>query len=107
VIPSDGYTSRNRLWAAHHSAADGESQPVSSMILLWCLGKSHMMIGSWCAMRFRRVRSDWSPTTCDLTPPQSGTLGSNAGTGAGDGRTIEWVCLTFRAGGNHEFVEDH
>jgi hypothetical protein len=28
----DGYASGNRLWASHHCAAAGESQPVSSMI---------------------------------------------------------------------------
>ena len=31
---------------------------------------------------------DWSPTTCGHTAPRSGILGSNAGTSAGDGRTI-------------------
>src|SRR5208337_397346 len=33
--------------------------------------------------------SGWSPTTCDHTAPRSGTLGSNAGMSAGDGRTTE------------------
>src|SRR5271165_5202928 len=43
--------------------------------------------------------SGWSPTTCDHTAPRSGILGSNAGTSAGDGRTIELRIRTSRRGG--------
>ena len=43
--------------------------------------------------------SGWSPTTCDHTAPRSGSLGSNAGTSAGFGRTIELRILISRRGG--------
>src|SRR5208337_2420214 len=43
--------------------------------------------------------SGWSPTTCDHTAPRSGILGSNAGTSAGDGRTIELRIRISRRGG--------
>ncbi len=43
--------------------------------------------------------SGWSPTTCDHTAPRSGILGSNAGTSANDGRTIELRIRTSRRGG--------
>ena len=43
--------------------------------------------------------SGWSPTTCDHTAPRSGSLGSNAGTSAGDGRTIELTIASNAAAG--------
>jgi transposase-like protein len=43
--------------------------------------------------------SGWSPTTCDHTAPRSGSLGSNAGMSAGDGRTIELRIRISRRGG--------
>ena len=41
----------------------------------------------------------WSPTTCDHTALRSGIWESNAGTSAGDGRTIELRIRTSRRGG--------
>src|SRR5208337_4176963 len=41
----------------------------------------------------------WSPTTCDHTAPPLESLGSNAGTSAGDGRTIELRIRISRRGG--------
>src|SRR5271166_5720863 len=43
--------------------------------------------------------SGWPPTACDHTAPRSGTLGSNAGTSAGDGRTTELRIRIRRHGG--------
>src|SRR5271157_2616073 len=45
--------------------------------------------------------SGWSPTTCDHTAPRSGILGSNAGTSAGFGRTVEpRIHISRRGGGS-------
>jgi DDE domain len=49
--------------------------------------------------KYASFLSGWSPTTCDHTAPRSGILGSNAGTSADDGRTIELRIRTSRRGG--------